>query len=424
MDGRFLSLGVLYLEAILLTVQDRAMASQVTGDESATSSQDKERSEPSLVVEVDEQDRRYIEVCCGKEKGRLYLGKLGKAKGCKSMEKCIEVKGKLLSPQDFEALAGKKARAWKKSIRHQNKPLSKFFSTGELAELELVPVGDQDQAEHRGDQPQLVDGRDERAPSLSAIPDPPSSNMTGTSPDLFARLETQLLDALRETIKAAVDSLRESLETRIVQLADEVEALRMKVAMLEGQATARADDQPRHEQQEVIASLNTRVEAVAATVSIQQKVLETNERSNRAKNVIIVGLQEDQQEENIEEKVQELLRDKLDLEDIAVASAKRLGRPKERHQKSPRSVLVELENRNDKQKILQRRIQLAGTRIYINNDLTREQQEAEKKLRDMRNKLRKLPEFSNQKITIYRGKLHVDRRPIPEETLHKHFAST
>ncbi len=58
---------------------------------------------------------------------------------------------------------------------------------------------------------------------------------------------------------------------------------------------------------------------------------------------------------------------------------------------------------------MQKRVKLSGTRIFINNDLTQDQQEAEKKLRDARNTLRKMPEYANKKITIYRGKLHVDR---------------
>ena len=77
---------------------------------------------------------------CGKEQGRLYLEKFGKRKGTKSFEKCIVHKDKTVSPQEFELHAGKKTKAWRKSIKHQGKPLSKYITSRELLELELEPL--------------------------------------------------------------------------------------------------------------------------------------------------------------------------------------------------------------------------------------------------------------------------------------------
>ena len=156
---------------------------------------------------------------------------------------------------------------------------------------------------------------------------------------------------------------------------------------------------------------------MATTVTNQQKVLEISERSNRAKNIIIVGLQEEKENENIGDKVQHLLKDRLELQDITITNARRLGKTRQNLQQNPHTILAQLGSRSEKERLMKNRAKLSGSRIFINNDLTPDQQKAEKKLRDTRSKLRKLPEYADKKITIYRGKLHVDREPISDELL-------
>ncbi len=77
-----------------------------------------------------------------------------------------------------------------------------------------------------------------------------------------------------------------------------------------------------------------------------------NERANRAKNIAIVGVQEVQEEQEVENTgntVQHLFKDRLDLHNIAIASAMRLGKPRLNLQQHPRAILVQLESREDKQ---------------------------------------------------------------------------
>ena len=49
---------------------------------------------------------------------------------------CILCNNLLYTPQEFENLGGKKAKAWKKSIKHKGKPLQKFFTSRALQEQE------------------------------------------------------------------------------------------------------------------------------------------------------------------------------------------------------------------------------------------------------------------------------------------------
>ena len=60
---------------------------------------------------------------------------------------------------------------------------------------------------------------------------------------------------------------------------------------------------------------------------------------------------------------------------------------------------------------------LAGTQIYINFDLTKQQMNEEKQLREARRKLKQFEKFKNKQISIFHNKLYVDRSPITPDQL-------
>ena len=94
----------------------------------------------SLKTVMDEEDKLYIEVSCGDQEGRLYLEKFGRDSKQMSKAQCICYKGKFISPQEFETVGGKKpAKAWRKSIKHDEKPLVKFMVDEVLSEP-LLPA--------------------------------------------------------------------------------------------------------------------------------------------------------------------------------------------------------------------------------------------------------------------------------------------
>ena len=72
----------------------------------------------------------HIVITCGSVSGKLYLSKLDESK--KPLPKCICVNGNWCSPSDVESLAGKKAKKWKQSLRHLDKPLSDYILSGSL----------------------------------------------------------------------------------------------------------------------------------------------------------------------------------------------------------------------------------------------------------------------------------------------------
>ena len=84
-----------------------------------------------------------------------------------------------------------------------------------------------------------------------------------------------------------------------------------------------------------------------------------------------------------------------------------------------RPVLVVLESVEDKHRVMKAKANLkeVASNIYINNDLTREQREIERDLRRKKQLLIKHPEYKGKHITVYKGRLWVDRVAVSERDL-------
>ena len=67
----------------------------------------------------------HIIVTCANLSGKLYLLKLDESK--KPLPKCVLINGSWFSPSEVESLAGKKAKKWKQSLQHLDKPLSHYI---------------------------------------------------------------------------------------------------------------------------------------------------------------------------------------------------------------------------------------------------------------------------------------------------------
>ena len=127
--------------------------------------------------------------------------------------------------------------------------------------------------------------------------------------------------------------------------------------------------------------------------------------------MIIVGPNES--EMNTETTLMSFFEDKLNISPPPITYTKRLGRKNEESVYS-RPLLVAFKTLEDKKLVMKRKKILAGTRIYINNDLTKEQMAQERKLREKRRQLKSHPSFKEKNIQIYKGELWVDGNIINE----------
>jgi len=76
---------------------------------------------------------------CGSRSGNLILDKFYKLEGIKGYSKCIKHDGKLVAPQEFEAISGMKAmKSWKKSLKHKCQPLLTYLNSGALKDSDIL----------------------------------------------------------------------------------------------------------------------------------------------------------------------------------------------------------------------------------------------------------------------------------------------
>jgi len=162
-----------------------------------------------------------------------------------------------------------------------------------------------------------------------------------------------------------------------------------------------------------LEGIRREINLLTSSVRNQQKILDNKERENRMNNLVIVGLKEEDDNEDVVAVTSSIFASKLGLDNVAIAKAKRLG--KSDNKKRP--ILVTFSTQSDRKEVLENRKKLAGSDIYINFDLTREQIKELQNLRKLRKKLLQHEAFKNKKITIYRNKLHTDRIPISAESL-------
>ena len=66
-----------------------------------------------------------FEVVCGQETGLFDLTLFGPGGG----SRCIQFGEHLITPIEFEALAGKKTRNWKTNLKVDGKPIKSYFVT-------------------------------------------------------------------------------------------------------------------------------------------------------------------------------------------------------------------------------------------------------------------------------------------------------
>ena len=149
----------------------------------------------------------------------------------------------------------------------------------------------------------------------------------------------------------------------------------------------------------------TRMARLSKTIEKQQQMIEKGEREKRERNIVIVGLNESTLQ--TEEVVNSFFQEKLNIQTSAVAQCRRLGR-KNLERSQPRPILVTLESMDKKQQIMSTKKMLAGTSIYINNDLTKEQMSKKKDLHIKRRQLLELAEFKNKVIKICNGRLWIN----------------
>jgi hypothetical protein len=172
---------------------------------------------------------------------------------------------------------------------------------------------------------------------------------------------------------------------------------------------------------EAIASLREDLLGRQEKVEIRVKVLEeTNEKLlklQRERNVIINGVNEEEGEtlENLENKVQNLFQH-MNCNNIMIDNLFRFGR---KIQGQNRPILIKLIRTLDKRIIFQNRTKVFQEKVFISDDLTPREQQAQFKLREEARKRK--AEDPTLQTKVQGSKLVVLKDEVVVEELHFDF---
>lgn len=157
---------------------------------------------------------------------------------------------------------------------------------------------------------------------------------------------------------------------------------------------AQKDDTSRMEDNQILKSINK---------NVSQKLTDLEDRSRR-NNIVISGIEESDSEtwEATEKLVNDLLETKLDLKEVEIERAHRIGR---KRTESPRLIICKLLKYKDKERVLKNWSKLKGTNIFINEDFSEKTRTARFHLRNFAKDLRK---NGIQKTRIKHNKLYAD----------------
>lgn len=314
-------------------------------------------------VEEDTQGRKCIGIMCGGRSAKLILDKFYKLEGNKGYAKCIEYNGKLISPQEFEAIAGMKAmKSWKKSIKHKSQPLLTYLTSGTLKDNLQAPTD-------------IVD----------------ASSVTQSMNLAFRELESRLLSSLQEVITSSVGSLKASFETEIKSLHAKVHELSERIKLLE-------EDRPNLETPMLsMDDLQPKMESVV-TSTVKSLLSEEKEKDKRKLNLIFHRIPESTAEEALERRAHDTDHVKTIIQtylkvDAQVDTIVRIGK---KDPNKTRLLKVDVLSEKMKKLILRNSPQLREEsnpdwvkKVFITPDLTPKEQEENKALREKLTELNK-----------------------------------
>ena len=233
----------------------------------------------------------------------------------------------------------------------------------------------------------------------------------------LVQLEGRLTALVESAVQKAMNSMRsmvqaemETMRTKLAVLEERILNLEVPQRRLEPNLSAESIPTSKHSQLEKASTEahEIKLDLVSKVLEDQQNLIEMKERAERANNVVIFGLAESNTH-SVSEEVSDLFNTKHGQPDVHIASARRLGKF-EQNRDNPRPVSVSLVPSSDKATVMKNKKNLASTKIFINNDLTKEQARENKRLWDIKKRMLQDESYHGKKISIYKGKIYVNRQ--------------
>ena len=192
-------------------------------------------------------------------------------------------------------------------------------------------------------------------------------------------LNTSDMDVLKEIVKSSVEEI---METTLSNFKSDIRSLVESVINEKFEAV----------KQQIAQQLTTleahhasEKEALTNKITVLEKAVEDTQRSMRANNLVLHGLKEEnpQNEANLKGKVQQLLDNSAGgSAPIHILSVQRLGKPRTAPSDRPRPIRIVLSDGSSRASALQRSKDLRQQKLYLDSDLTPQQQQIRISKRD------------------------------------------
>ena len=365
-----------------------------------------------------------LAVRCGKNAATFFPEKM-KTQGRK-LGKCIQFKGKWVTPTEFESMSQVQAKKWKQSIKFQGKPIGDWLAVNDI-EIELLSQESR-RSLSPGSNPEItahtiahnspyrntetaaptsvLNGQDSAAVLSQQQCSPvvqsnvtrvessershtPLANVEFTQ--IMVELEAKLLSSLREIIKQTIESLREHVAVELCAFRKEIESVTGRVAALEsvGAASCEPAVQPNNSNTTIESTKLEELESIVQSLSSKHEKIERDkEREKRKCNLLIGNIEEEElmSETSTESLVKDLFQNTLKLEFMPL-QAVRIGR---KNDTTNHLILVKMMNSMaEKIAVLKEAKHLRGTNTYIREDLSIDERKRRKILIDEMKKARK-----------------------------------
>lgn len=118
-------------------------------------------------------------------------------------------------------------------------------------------------------------------------------------------------------------------------------------------------------------------EQLISRIEILENRQESEEREKKKNNIVVKGLSIENENENVKEKVEEFIKKEMKIETKLTKAMKiNIGTKSE-------MILAQVESWEMKRKIMEGKSKLKGTKIYVDNDLTKNEREIQREIRNI-----------------------------------------
>lgn len=316
-----------------------------------------------------------------KETQSIYTDKEEKKRGRKSRAETMKLRERSNSASILEYMTGNKIE---NEINISKRKREEMEREAELVfkrsnKLERSPLKEKNQVEEtkRGEGAERTEEEEKKTESRVLI-------------EMLKEIKTEMVEMRKEMkeVKDKMYGLEEGWDAREKRMTERMDVIEIKVNEIEKKKREEKEENKNREE-EIIARMMETWKKKEKIIELQERktieetknevkklkgIIEGKEKKERKNNIVIRGLRKDRKD------IIELGTDFLEKE---FGARERIKHIKTEGKEGREVVIVEMEDWQAKEKIMKEKNKLRGRNIFIDHDMTKEEREVQRKLREM-----------------------------------------